>query len=97
MWWSPYDLKRILTLTPVLSEGHRCARPSIGQRSSAGKRLGCGAPAFAGVAAGPTSAQIQQPLALCVEVKEAQHVLDVCRTRPIVAADQLVVRHAAIG
>jgi hypothetical protein len=55
------------------------------------------APSIARVASGPAAPKIQQPLALRVEVKEAEHLAARRWIQWALAADEFVVRHAAVG
>ncbi len=55
------------------------------------------APTFAGVAPGPAAPHIQQPLALRVEVEKAKHPAALRGVQWMVAADELVVHHPAVG
>src|SRR5205814_2124452 len=71
--------------------------PSIVSWTRASKRPIGAAPAFAGISPGTSTPNVQQPLALRVEVEESQHVTTLRRARRMIAANQLVVRHAAVG
>ena len=66
------------------SKRHRRPGPRIGQRSGLCERVRSVLRAFAGVAPGPTSPEIQQPLALRIEVEETQHVAVFGRARRVV-------------
>jgi hypothetical protein len=55
------------------------------------------APSITRVASGPAAPKIQQPLALRVEVKEAEHLAARRWSQWALAADEFVVRHASVG
>ena len=55
------------------------------------------APSIARVASGSAAPKIQQPLALRVEVKETEDLAARRRIQWALAADEFVVRHAAVG
>src|SRR5258705_4754619 len=79
------------------SEVDRRSAPRIVARPGTRKRVRHRAPPVACVAAGTASPDIQQPLAHCIEAKESQHHSLLGCSHAVITADQLVVRHAAVG
>jgi hypothetical protein len=79
------------------SELNRWPMPRIVSRPGARQCVTGLAPSFARVASGAAAPQIQQPLALRVEVKEAKHLAARRWIQRALAADEFVVRHAAVG
>ncbi len=65
-------------------------------RSGTRKRVGSITPSLTRITATATPPGIQQPLALCIEVKESQDPLPLRRAQRLVGADEFVVAHAAI-
>jgi hypothetical protein len=78
------------------SELHPWALPGIVSRLGASERLSRPAPALTCVAPRAASPNIQKPLALRIEVEKPQHLSALRRVQRVVAADQFVVRHAAV-
>src|SRR5882724_2805821 len=79
------------------SELDRRPLPAAVSRPGASDRLRGPAPALAGVAPRAAPPDVQQSLALRVEVEKPEHVAALQRARRVLAADELVVRHAAVG
>src|SRR5690606_20092319 len=76
---------------------NRRAGPPVATRGSAGA---CGTrinPSLTRTAARAPTPEIKQALALRIEAKEAQHALTLVRGERGVAADQLVIDHAAVA
>jgi hypothetical protein len=71
--------------------------PRIVPWPGAGKCLTGLTPTLARITSGPAAPKIQQPLALRVEVEEAEHLVTRRWIQRTLAADKLVVRHAAVG
>jgi hypothetical protein len=71
--------------------------PRIVPRSGTRKSVRRIAPSIACVAAGAAAPEIQKPLASCIEAKESQNHSLLCCSHTLIAADQFVVRHAAVG
>ena len=79
------------------SELDRWPMPRIVSWPGARERMACLAPSFARVASRPAAPKIQQPLAFRVEVKKAEHLAARRLIERPLAADEFVVRHAAVG
>src|ERR1700693_5966827 len=79
------------------SELDRWPLPRFVSRAGASQRLIGAAPALARVAPGAASPEIQQTLALRIEVEKSQHASTLRRVHGLVTADEFVVPHAAVS
>src|SRR2546429_2142613 len=84
-------------LAALRSKLYGWSLPSIVSRTRASKRPIGAAPTFTGISPRTSPPNVQQPLALRIEVEESQHVTTLRRARRMIAANELVVRHAAVG
>jgi hypothetical protein len=71
--------------------------PRFVPRLGAGESLTGLTPAFACVTSRPAAPKIQQPLALRIKVEKVEHLPAFRWFERAFAADELVVRHAAVG
>ena len=70
--------------------------PEVVSRLGPAKRVSRIAPAFACIAPGPSTPDIQHALALRIEVKKTQHGFALRGIGKAITADKLVIDHAAV-
>lgn len=89
-------LVRDLFRNYLVLEVNRWPQPGMVSQLCTSDCLGCFTPSFTCVASGPAPPHIQQTLALRIELEKLQYSMALSRIRKVIAADKLVVYHAAI-